>query len=133
MVDTFFESDHITYEIKGNDAYNNIQAKTRALYTHSTPGTGSKGENIFSGYDHVTYRFKGMNCTTYVRRGFAHTHTIDAEVRSKVQNTLAHLSHGLKVSFCDYRMSIVRRLSISTYIHGLPTISFNNISSYTTW
>ena len=43
----FSESDHVAYQIKGKEAYNNIQATILPLSTPSTPGVGSKGVKIF--------------------------------------------------------------------------------------
>ena len=45
----FFPSDygHVAYQIKGNDAYNNMQ-RNLSPYTHPRPpGMGSKVENFF--------------------------------------------------------------------------------------
>ena len=40
---TFSEYGHVAYQIKGNEAYNNMLANILSLLTPLTPGMGSKG------------------------------------------------------------------------------------------
>ena len=59
------EYGHVTYQIKGNEAYNNMQANVFPLNIPSTLGVGSKGQNklfsgvwesnLFSGQKHIWY------------------------------------------------------------------------------
>ena len=44
---TFSEYGHVAYQIKGNDACSNMVANILSVDTTSTPGVGSKGQNIF--------------------------------------------------------------------------------------
>ena len=48
----FYESGYVAYQIKGNEAYNNMHANSLPLNSHS----GSKGQNIFSEGGHVAYQ-----------------------------------------------------------------------------
>ena len=44
---TFSEYGHVVNQIKGNEAYNNILAKSLLLHLPLTPGIGSKGGLVF--------------------------------------------------------------------------------------
>ena len=94
----FSESGHAAYRIKGNDACNNMQAKYLHLYTHSTPGIGSKGENIFLLQNMVMLhiKLKGMKHVTKCKQIFC-PYTIS---RSKGQNIFfsesGHVTYKIK-------------------------------------
>ena len=56
----FSENSHVAYQIKGSGALSTMQAHILSLYTPSTPGVWSNGQNIFfSECDHVAYQIKG--------------------------------------------------------------------------
>ena len=56
---TFPEYGHVAYQIKWNEMYNSIQANISPLCAPSTPGVGSKDQNIFfSENGHVAYQIK---------------------------------------------------------------------------
>ena len=44
----FYESSHVTYQIKGNRAQSPMKANMLALHTPTTPGTGFKRSYLFS-------------------------------------------------------------------------------------
>ena len=57
---TFSEYGHVAYQIKGNEAYNNMLANILPFHTPLTPGLGSKGQFLFfSESSHVAYQIKG--------------------------------------------------------------------------
>ena len=56
----FFESSHVAYRIKADDAGSNMVANILPTDTPSTPGMGSKGQTIsFSESSRVAYQIKG--------------------------------------------------------------------------
>ena len=56
----FSESSHVAYQIKADDASNNMVANIMPIDTPSTQGVGSKGQIIsFSESSHVAYQIKG--------------------------------------------------------------------------
>ena len=83
----FSENGHAAYQIKGNDTYNNMHATLLHLYTHSTHGMWSKGENIFSEHVHVTYQIKGNETYDQMQANSLPLHTLlTPGVRSKGRN-----------------------------------------------
>ena len=64
----------------GMIAYNNMHAKNVHLYTHSTPGIGSKGKNIFfSEYGHVIYQIKGNETYNKMQANILPLHTFNVK------------------------------------------------------
>ena len=56
----FFESSHVAYQIKADNAGNNMVANILPTDTPLTQGFGSKGQTIsFSESSHVAYQVKG--------------------------------------------------------------------------
>ena len=57
---TFSEYGHVTYQIKRNEAYNNMLANVLPLHTPLTPQVGRKvGLKDFFKHGHVAYQFDG--------------------------------------------------------------------------
>ena len=57
---SFSKSSHVAYQIKADDAGNNMVANILPKDTLSTQGVGSKGQTIsFSESSHVAYQIKG--------------------------------------------------------------------------
>ena len=57
---SFFESSHVAYQIKADDASSNMVANILPTDTPLTEGLGSKGQTIsFSESSHVAYQIKG--------------------------------------------------------------------------
>ena len=53
---TYSEYGHVAYQIKRNEAYNNILANVLPLHTPLTSGVGSKVIFSFSECSHVSYQ-----------------------------------------------------------------------------
>ena len=74
---TFPEYGHVAYQIKWNEMYNSIQANISPLCAPSTPGVGSKDQNIFFLKMVMLHiKLKRMTCTTTCKQYFCpYTHS----------------------------------------------------------
>ena len=58
-IQLFSEYGPVAYQIKGNEAYNNMIANILPLHTPLTPGVGSKGQIFISESSHVAHKSNG--------------------------------------------------------------------------
>ena len=91
-------------QIKGNDVYNNMQAKLLPLYTHTRPlGWDQKVKTFFSEYGHVTYQIKGNETCDKKQTNILPLRIISAPwVRSKYQNIFLNVVMLQKGWSCIY-------------------------------
>ena len=75
---SFFESSHVAYQIKADDAGSNMIANILLTDTPLTQGVGSKGQTIsFSESSHVAYQIKGNWAQSTMKANMLSLHTND--------------------------------------------------------
>ena len=116
----YSETCHVSDQIIGNEAYNNILANNLPLHTLSISGMRSKGQNIFSEGSHVAYQIKGNIAYRKIHATNLPLHTYLTTIEgSKGQNSFysksgddAHQIKGMKRATTCYKQFTLHTLWI---------------------